>query len=187
MIPGRRDLSAFVNRLGRRNRLARAAWGLAWIALFRPSPRPMHAWRRALLRCFGASIGSGVIIYPDVRVWAPWNLKVLDRSWIGDGVDCYNVAPVSIGPDAVISQRTFLCTASHDYEDPAFRLITAPIVVDREAWVAAESFVAPGVRVGEGSVVGARSCVVRDVEPWSVVAGNPARVIKRRDPARGRA
>ena len=178
----RRNLSTFVNRLGRRNQLARAVWSIAWIVLFRPSPRSMHAWRRTLLRCFGASIGNGVVVYSDVRVWAPWNLTIHDRSWIGDGVDFYNVAPVSIGLDAVVSQRSFLCTASHDYEDPAFRLISAPIFIEREAWVAAESFVAPGVRVGEGAVVGARSCVVRDVEPWSVVAGNPARVVKRRDP-----
>lgn len=176
-----RDLSRYANRLGWRNKLARAAWGVVWWLLFRPSPRPAHAWRRAVLRAFGATIGRGVLVYPDVKIWAPWNLRALDQCWIGDGVDCYNVGMVEIGPDAVVSQRAFLCTASHDHRDPAFPLVTAPISIGRGAWVAAEAFVAPGVRVGDGAVVGARACVFRDVEPGTVVGGNPARVIGRRD------
>jgi putative colanic acid biosynthesis acetyltransferase WcaF len=179
------DPSTYVNRAGWRNLVARAAWGVIWLALFRTSPRPFRAWRRFLLRCFGARIGRHVTVYPGVRVWAPWNLRILDHCWIGDEVDCYNVAEVRIGPNAVVSQRAFICTASHDYEDPAFATIAAPVVVERGAWVAAEAFLAPGVTVGESAVVGARACVYRDVERWTVVGGNPARVIKRRVPPPG--
>jgi len=96
------------------------------------------------------------------------------KSCIADNVDCYCVAPISIGPNATVSQYSYLCSASHDYRDPAMPLIIAPIVIERDVWIAADVFVGPGVRIGEGSVVGARSTVVNDVESWSVVAGSPA-------------
>ena len=103
-----------------------------------------------------------------------------DHSCLGHDVDCYCVAPVRIGANATVSQYSFLCTASHDYEDPHMGLITAPIRIGDGAWVAADAFVAPGVVVGEGAVIGARSTVYRDVDAWTVVAGNPARFIKSR-------
>jgi putative colanic acid biosynthesis acetyltransferase WcaF len=105
-----------------------------------------------------------------------------DHAWLGDGVDCYSVAAIQIGDHAVISQRAFLCTATHDYTDPKFPLVTAPITVGPGAWVAAEAFIGPGVNVGEGAVVGARAVAVKDVAPWTVVAGNPAKVLKKRVP-----
>lgn len=174
----RADLSAYRNPLGARNKAARAAWGAVWLLLYRPSPRPLHAWRRLLLRLFGARVGRGVKPYPGAKVWAPWNLVLGDHCWLADGVDCYSVAPVEVGPSAIVSQRAFLCTATHDFTDPAFPLVARPIAIGAQAWVAAEAFVGPGVTVGEGAVVGARACVVRDVPPWTVVAGNPARFVK---------
>ncbi len=174
------DLSAYRNRLGWRNQLGRALWGAVWLLLYRPSPRPLHGWRRLLLRCFGARVGRGAHPYPAARVWAPWNLEMGEHSCLADGVDCYCVARVTLGPHALVSQHSYLCSASHDYTDPAFPLVTAPIVIGARAWVAADAFVGPGVTVGEGAVVGARASVYRDVEPWTVVGGNPARFIKQR-------
>lgn len=162
------------------NRVARVAWALVYALCYRPSPVLLHGWRRFLLRCFGASIGPGAHPYPSVRIWAPWNLTMERDSCLGHRVDCYSVAPIRIGEGAVVSQDVHLCTASHDYRDAAFPLISAPIVVGPLAWVAAAAFVGPGVTVGDGAVVGAASVVFRDVEPWTVVAGNPACSIKRR-------
>lgn len=176
------DLSRYRNEHSRASQAARLLWSVTWLLFFRTSPRLLRGWRRWLLRAFGARVGRGVYVCPSVRVWAPWNLEVGDHSWIGDEVDCYCVGAIRIGANAVVSQYTFLCTASHDIADPTFSLITAPIRVGDCAWVAADAFVGPGVTVGEGAVVGARSSVFRDVEPWTVVAGNPARRIRNRVP-----
>ncbi len=101
-------------------------------------------------------------------------------STLADGVDCYCVDRIEVGPEVTVSQRAFLCTASHDLEDPARRLTTKPIRLEQASWVFAEAFIGPGVTVGEGAVVAARAVVVKDVAPWTVVGGNPARVIKPR-------
>ncbi len=96
------------------------------------------------------------------------------HSCLADDVDCYCVAPITLGAFATVSQYSYLCAASHDYRDPALPLIVSPIVIEAQAWVAADVFVAPGVTVGEGAVVGARSTVIHDVPRWTVVAGAPA-------------
>jgi len=169
-----------VARISRTNVAARAAWDLVWLLLFRPTPRPFHAWRALLLRAFGARIGRRVRVYQSARIWAPWNLTMDDHSCLGDQVDCYCVAPVHIEARAVVSQYAYLCTATHDYERRSNPLMVAPIKVSADAWVTARAFIGPGVTVGAGAVVGAGSVVMRDVEPWTVVAGNPVRVIKQR-------
>ncbi|HTW74427.1 MAG TPA: hypothetical protein VMD56_05840 [Steroidobacteraceae bacterium] len=162
--------------------MRRAIWQLVWLLLYRPSPRPLHAWRRCLLRMFGADIGSAAHPYARARIWAPWNLRMAEHSCLGDDVDCYSVAPITLGSHATVSQYAFLCTASHDYHDPAMPLIAAPIVIEAEAWVAADVFVGPGVTVGRGAVVGARSTVTTNVLPWTVVAGSPPSVRGARAP-----
>jgi putative colanic acid biosynthesis acetyltransferase WcaF len=149
--------------------------------LFRPSPRVCFGWRRFLLRCFGAKVGRNAHVYPSCRVWAPWNLEVGDYGCLSFDVDCYCVDKVVIGRHATVSQYSFLCTASHDISDPHMRLTTAPVVIGDGSWVCAGAYVGPGITVGEGAVVGARAVVTRSVEPWSVVAGNPARFIKTRE------
>lgn len=155
--------------------------GSGLVIFFRPSPFPFHNWRRILLRLFGAKIGPGVHVYPSVIIWAPWNLTMGEGSSLGPWVDCYCVDKIEIGPWAVISQRSFLCSATHDIRSPKFELKTAPISIGEKAWVAAEAFVGPGIIVGEGAIVGARSCVVKNVKPWTVVAGNPTKLIGRRN------
>lgn len=142
----------------------------------------LHGWRRGVLRVFGAAIGPGAHPYPRCRIWAPWNLTMGAHSCLANDSDCYSVARVTLGPGCVVSQYAYLCSASHDYEDPAFPLIAAPITVGERAWVAAGAFVGPGVTIETGAVVGARSVVVKSVPAWTVVGGNPARHIKRRKP-----
>jgi putative colanic acid biosynthesis acetyltransferase WcaF len=163
------------------NKLGRAVWGVVWWCLYRPSPKPFHAWRRFLLRLFGARIGIKAHPHASVKFWAPWNLEMGDYSCLSHDVDCYCVAPVKLRAHATVSQYSYLCTATHDFEHPQMPLVTAPIVIGAGAWVAADVFVGPGVTVGEGAVVGARSSVYRNVPAWTVVGGNPAREIRRRE------
>lgn len=179
--PDRVDASKCVSSHSRTNQFARLLWCFVWIFLFRPSPRFLYGWRRFLLRLFGAQVGREAYIYPSVRIWAPWNLSIGEFSALGHGVDCYCVDRVVIGAHVGISQYSFLCTASHDIADPHLKLIHAPIRIDEAAWVAADVFVGPGVHIGAGAVVGARASVFKDVEPWTVVCGNPARFLKKRE------
>lgn len=176
----RTDPAAFRNphRLG--NKLGRVLWNVAYRLLFRPTPaRLLVRWRAALLRLFGARLGR-VWIHPRARVWAPWLLVAGDDVYIDEGAYVYNPFGVEIGDRVIISMEAFLCTASHDHERPDYPLVGGRIVIGSDTWLAAQVFVGPGVTVGDGSVVGARSCVVRDVPPWSVAAGNPAKVVRER-------
>ncbi len=162
------------------NKLARVVWGVVWGTVFRWSPRAFFGWRRLLLRLFGAKIGRNARISPSVKVWAPWNLNVGDEAAIAHDVDCYCVDQITIGHHATVSQYTFLCTASHDLADPHMRLITGPITIADQAWVCAGAFVGMGLLIGEGAVIGAMSVVIKPVDPWTIVAGNPAKFIKQR-------
>lgn len=162
------------------NKLGRVAWGLVWAVGFRTSPKPMHAWRRLLLRIFGARVGKGAQVFSSVRIWAPWNLTLGEYATLGPDVDCYSVAPVRVGAHATVSQGAMLCTATHDVEDPHMALLTLPVVVEDQAWVCARAFVAPGVTLGEGAVAGACAVVTRDVPAWWIVAGNPAVPLRER-------
>lgn len=167
----------------RRNQLARALWRTVWLLAYRPSPKMFHGWRRGLLRLFGAKIASNAYPHPSVRIWAPWNLEMGSLSCLGPYVDCYCVDKVTIGPRATVSQYSYLCTATHDYRDSRMPLVTAPIVIGERAWVAADAFLGPGVTIGAGAVVGARASVFRPVEAWTVVGGNPARLIRKYEPS----
>jgi putative colanic acid biosynthesis acetyltransferase WcaF len=175
-------LQHYQNRHSMKSKLARAIWNLVWLLLFRPTPRGLlYGWRRFLLRVFGAQIGRGVHVLPSCKVWQPWKLTMGDHSCLSEGVDCYSVDQITIGVQAVVSQGSFLCCASHDITSPVMDLTHRPIVVGPQAWIAARAFVGPGVTIGEGAVVGACAVVTKDVEPWTVVAGNPARFIKKRE------
>ena len=157
------------------NRLARAAWQVVWLLCFRPSPRPLHRWRAALLRLFGARVGRNVHVYPGVQVWAPWNLDIGDDTGIGSDANLYAMAPIRIGKRCVISQGAHLCCGSHDYNSANFQLVASPIVIEDRVWVCTEAFIGPGVTVHEGSVIGARAVLMRSTTaPWHVWSGNPA-------------
>lgn len=158
----------------------RAAWGLVRATLFRRSPRRAFRWRAALLRWFGATVGANVYIRPTCDVFHPWLLTTGDWVSLADGVAVYNLGPIRIGSHTTISQGAYLCAGSHDYARPDLPLVRPPITIGSGVWIAAQAFVGPGVTVGDNAVVGARAVVARDVPPGTVVAGNPARVIKAR-------
>lgn len=167
------------------DRLRRLVWAVARLLLYRPTPIAMHRWRAWVLRAFGARINGRVYPYPDVTIWAPWNLEMAPESCLGAKVECYNVAPVRLGYGVTVSQRSHLCTASHDFDDPDFPLTGAPIELEDGAWIAAEAFVGPGVTVGARAVILARCVVVHDVPSGTVVGGNPARHLRDRAFNRG--
>ena len=162
------------------NKLARLLWQAAHLMLFRPSPWFWHAPRRALLRLFGAQVGEQVQIMPSVQIWAPWNLSLGDCSTVSHGVDLYSVDRIDVGAHATVSQRAFLCTATHDVDHPNMPLRTAPIRVGAGAWICAEAYVHPGVAIGEDAVAGVRAVVLHDVPPGQIVGGNPARFLRMR-------
>lgn len=162
------------------NRVQRQLWSAVWIVLYRPSPRIAHAWRAWLLRCFGAKLGPHCRFYPASRVWAPWNLQCEDTVMVADGADLYNPAPMFLASHAIVSQGAYLCGATHDYNDPKFPVVPFPMRLGRYAWVAARACVSPGVNLGDGAILGLASVATKDLEPWSIYAGVPARKIKDR-------
>jgi putative colanic acid biosynthesis acetyltransferase WcaF len=127
-------------------------------------------------------MGRHCHVYPRARIWAPWNLECEDLAAIADDAEVYNPAPIRLGFHSCVSQGAYLCGATHDYEDPAFPMIWAPITIGRHAWIAARATVLMGIRVGDGTVLGLGSVATRDLDPWSVYAGNPAKLIKSRTP-----
>lgn len=171
----------YIDSMPRALRVRRLVWSVVYALLFRPTPRfACEGWRRFLLRQFGATIGKGCRIAPTCFVWAPWNLRMGVYACLGDGVDCYTHGEVTMGDYSTVSQRSFLCTASHDINYLARPLIFSPIMIGAHAWICAEAFVGPGVEVGEGAIVAARAVVVRSVAPWTIIGGNPGRIIGHR-------
>jgi putative colanic acid biosynthesis acetyltransferase WcaF len=163
-----------------RNRVARQLWGIVYLLLFRSSPRPMHAWRAWLLKCFGAKLGRNCHFYPRCGVWAPWNLTCEEHVAVGDGAEIYNPAPVFFGANAIVSQGAYICGATHAYNDPRFPLVSYPMRFEAYSWVCARAIVAPGVNLGEGAILGLGSIATRHLEPYGVYAGVPARKVKER-------
>ncbi len=162
------------------NRIRRQLWNTCWALLFRTSPRPAFAWRAALLRLFGAKLGTGCHFYPQARIWAPWNLECEDAVLVGDRADLNNHASLYLASHAVISQDAFVSNATHDYNDPAFPVVSCSMRIGRYAWVAARACVAPGADMGDGAILGMGSVATRALEPWCVYAGAPAKKVKDR-------
>jgi putative colanic acid biosynthesis acetyltransferase WcaF len=163
------------------NRIGRVIWAVVDVLFFKLSPKPLHAWRSFLLRAFGAKIGRKVHVYPGAKIWAPWNLEMGDASAVANGAILYTQGKIIIGKNVVISQGAHLCAGTHDYNLPDFPLITRPIIVLDYAWVAAEAFIHPGITIGTGSVVGARSVVTKDTPEWMVCAGHPCKPLSQRN------
>jgi putative colanic acid biosynthesis acetyltransferase WcaF len=159
-------------------------WWLVQAIFFHPSPQVFFAWRRFLLRLFGAQIGQHVLIRSSASFTYPWKVKIGDYSWIGDEVVLYSLSQIQIGSHCVISQRSYLCAATHDHTRVSFDQVAGPIQIGDQAWIAADVFVAPGVSIGKGCLVGARSSVFHDLPAGMICYGNPARAVKARLPVK---
>ncbi|MGC9292894.1 MAG: putative colanic acid biosynthesis acetyltransferase [Acidobacteriaceae bacterium] len=162
------------------NRVRRQLWNTCWALFYRTSPRRAFGWRAWLLRLFGAKLGAHCHFYPQSRVWAPWELECEDTVIVADRAELYNPSRLYLASHAIISQDAYLCGATHDYNNPAFPVVSYPMRIGRYAWVAARACVSPGVNVGEGAILGLASVATRDLEPWSIYAGVPAKKVKDR-------
>ena len=167
-----------------RRRFALLAWDCAWSLTCRWTPKPLNPWRLLVLRLFGAKILGTPFVHQRARIQQPWNLTLHDRACLGDGANAYSLGPIVIHENATIAQEAYLCTGTHDFSQSHLPLQTAPIVVERGAFVGARAFVLPGLTLGAHCLVGAMAVVTRDVPPGAVVAGNPARILHFR-PVRG--
>jgi putative colanic acid biosynthesis acetyltransferase WcaF len=177
------DLSEFMMPRGLRGRSAVIVqlWWIIQDTLFRMSPQALYKWRNFLLRLFGARIGKHVNIRPTVRVTYPWKLQIGDRVWIGDNCEIYNLGNISIGSDVAIAHWVYLCAGNHDYQKRSFPIQTPPIRIEDEVWLPNDVFVGPGVTIGRGAVVGARSTVLHDLPSGMICYGNPAKPVRPRE------
>lgn len=158
----------------------RALWQLVELCVWPLAWKRVIFLRPLLLKLFGASVPLRCLICHGVKIYFPWALEIGEGTAISDHVVFYNLGGVRLGDRVVVSQDVYFCGGTHDYTLPRYPLKRLPIVVEDDAWIGAGAFVGPGVRIGRGAVVGARAVVAKDVPPWKVVAGNPARIIKDR-------
>jgi len=162
------------------HRVRRLCWQASWLVLAAWTPSFLWRWRGIVLRAFGAKVHRTAIVRGSARIWWPGNLTMGAHASLGPSALCYNVAHVTLAPFAIVSQRAHLCTAGHNIDQAEFPLTAAPIHIGPHGWVAAEAFVGPGVSIGEGAVLGARGVSFRDMDPWMVYAGNPAKPVRPR-------
>jgi len=179
------DLSRFVVPPGFRgnNKIYLQLWWIVQASAFKWSPQILYGFRRFLLRCFGAKIGEKVLIRPTAHITYPWHLEIGDYSWIGDDTVIYNLAPIKIGANVAIAHRVYLCTGQHDTARVTFDIGAQPITIEDEAWLANDCFVAPGVRIGKGAVIGARSTVLKNMPTAMICVGYPCRPVRMRKPS----
>lgn len=163
-----------------RFRLQRLIWITVWLVFASWTPPHLRRWRNVVLRAFGAQLHATAIVHSKAIIWWPGHLVMERYASIGPGVVCYNVDTITICEFASVSQRSHLCTGSHDIQDSAFPLVCRPIIIGSNAWVAAEAFVGPGVVMGEGAVLGARAVTAKSLQQWTIYVGNPAKPVGER-------
>ena len=175
-------IEAYKDSLSKGNKLRRLLWNVCCVVFFRPFAGPLfRRWRNLVLRLFGMKMGTMCAVSASAKIWAPWNVTLGQHVALGSKSEIYAVDKIFIGDKVTVSQGAYLCTASHDIKYINKPLVHNPIKINAFAWVCADAFVSMGVTVGEGAVVGARAVVFKDVEPWTVVGGNPAKFIKKRE------
>lgn len=155
-------------------------WWIIDLLLFRTSPQFLYPFRVFLLRIFGAKVGIGVKIRPSVFVTYPWKISVGNYVWIGDDAVLYSLGTIEIGDNTVISQKSYICSADHNYNDPLFSIHSKPIIIGSEVWISTDVFVGPGVTIGNGTVIGARSSVFKDMPSGYICYGNPCTRVRLR-------
>ena len=156
-------------------------WWFVQATLINVSPQVFYGWRRFWLRLFGASIGKKVLIRPSVKITYPWKVSIGDYSWIGDDVVLYSLGEIEIGSNSVISQRSYICTGSHDYTKETFDIFAKKVKIGNSCWLATDVFIAPGVTIGNSTVVGARSSVFKNLPSNKICTGSPINQIKARN------
>ena len=182
------DLKNYKNRHSLKSKIARTAWNVVWTLFARHTPehsRLFNKWRIMVLRMFGAKIGQGCVVKSSCEIWQPWKLEIGDYVALSEHVICYTVDRIKIGSQTAVSREAFLCCASHDVSSPMMEVTCSPITIGANCWIAGRAIIMPGVTVGDGAVVAAGAVATKDVEPWTIVGGNPANFIKKRELSEG--
>ncbi|TDQ09996.1 LbetaH domain-containing protein [Pedobacter metabolipauper] len=160
------------------DKIKRLIWQITWLVLCRYTPAPLYFWRNFILRLFGARLGKKNHIYPSCKIWAPWLLETDDHAAIGPGAEVYNPGGVYLGKHAILSQDSYLCGATHDYDSANFTYIKREIRVEAYAWICAKAIVLPGIHCKTGSVLAAGAVLSKNMEEWTIYGGNPAVKLK---------
>lgn len=176
-----KQIERYVDLIPVKTKILMKIWLFTSYILFKPFfGRVFNSWRIFILKIFGAKVGKGSIIYSSCVILCPWNLEIGNETCLGPEVKTH-IGRIKIGNKVTISQRTYLCSGSHDISSLNTPFYSAPIIIEDFAWIAAEAFIVLGVHINEGAIVGARAAVFNDVEAWTVVGGNPAKFIKKRE------
>ena len=177
------DLSGYKNPPGYRGRndFLIALWWIVQLTVFKNSPRPFYGFRVFLLRLFGAKIGQAVRIRPTAKIEFPWKLSIGDNSWVGEEVVLYSLSHISIGDNSVISQRCYISTGSHDHSSATFELTLKPVSIGSKCWIGMDTYIADGIEIGDGTIVGARSSVFGNLPGNVICYGSPCKVVRVRE------
>jgi putative colanic acid biosynthesis acetyltransferase WcaF len=174
------EIPKYIDTIPKSDKLYRLIWRLTALFFFRPFSLPFcNPWRIFLLKCFGASIGKYSHIYASAYIPSPRNLSMGTHSTLGPEVKLH-FGKTKIGNKVTVSQRTYLCSATHETTSLNIPFVAGEIIINDFVWIAAEAFVMSNITIGEGVIVGARAAVFKDVAPWTIVGGNPAKFIKKR-------
>lgn len=144
-----------------------------------PIPIPSSV-KRGILRLFGAKIGKGVVLKPNINIKYPWFLEIGDFSWIGEKVWIDNLTYVNIGANCCLSQGAYILTGNHNFTKKTFDLIVKPVTIKEGVWIGAKAVVGPGVTCHSHSILTVSSFTSKDLEEFGVYQGNPAIKIKTR-------
>lgn len=175
-----KTIPKYVDTIPKSDKIYRLVWRIVSLIIFRPFSLPFFkTWRIFILRTFGAEIEKDCNIYASAYIPSPRNLKMGKHSTIGPEAKLH-FGKTIIGKKVTISQRAYICSATHEIDSLNTPFISGVIEIKDFAWVAAEAFVMNNITIGEGAVVGARAAVFKNVDPWTVVGGNPAKFIKKR-------
>lgn len=155
-------------------------WWIVQGTLFALSPQFFYGWRRFLLRSFGAKIGKGVLLRSTVKVTYPWNIEIGDYSWIGEDNVLYSLGKIKIGSNVALAHKVYINTGGHEYDKISFDIFCEPVVIEDECWLTNDVYVAPGVTIGKGSIIAARSSVLKSMPRGKICVGTPAIAIKDR-------
>jgi putative colanic acid biosynthesis acetyltransferase WcaF len=181
--PSRNSLAPPISPWNVRTKIAMALWEICWTLFCRWTPKPFNRWRLSWLRVFGAQIEGIPFVHQRTRIQIPWHLILHDRCCLGDRANAYSLGTIEIAEGAVVAQEAYLCTGTHDFDQDGLPLITRGIHIGKDAFIGARAMILPGVTIGDHAIVGAGSVVSRNVEAWTINAGNPSRLLRRREPS----
>jgi putative colanic acid biosynthesis acetyltransferase WcaF len=164
-----------------KQRIKMILWEYTWILLCLWTPKPANLWRLFVLKLFGAKIYGKPFVHQRARIQIPWNLIMHHKACLGDRATVYTLGKIEIFEHATVAQEAYICTGTHAFDQKSMNLITMPVLIGKHVFIGARAFLFPGVAIGDYAIVAAMAVVTKDVEPWTVVGGNPAKFIKKRE------